>query len=67
MEMWRRYYTSQYQYKLRNIEIVYYIIWLGKSIDVQKSHFQVMKMLKMNIMKQSTKKYRADDSFIFFE
>ena len=32
-------------------------------IDVQKSRFQVTKTQKMNIMKQSTNKYRPDYSF----
>ena len=31
--------------------------------DVQKSRFQVTKMLKINIMKNSTTKNRSDDSF----
>jgi len=47
--------TSQHEYKLPNVEFFYYIISLGKSIDVQKSHFQVTKMLKMNTMKHSKK------------
>jgi len=32
-------------------------------IDVQKSCFQVTKMLKMDIMKNSTNKYRTDVNF----
>jgi len=32
-------------------------------IDFQKSRFQFTKIQKMNIMKQSTNKYRTDDSF----
>jgi len=37
----------------------YLLHCLGKMIVVQKSRFQVTKTLKMNIMKQSTHKYRT--------
>jgi hypothetical protein len=57
-----RFYTLHRDNKLPNIETVYYIIYLGKGIDVEKSRFQLTKTLKMNIMKHSTKKDRTDDS-----
>jgi len=57
-----KFHSSHHDNKLSNTEIEYNIVPLGKMIDVQKSRFQVTKMLKLNIMKQSTKKHRTDNS-----
>ena len=51
-----RYYTSQHEYKLPNIEIVYNIIWVRKMIDVEKTAFSGYQILK-ETMKQ---KHRTD-------
>jgi len=41
-----RYFAPQHEYKLPNIEIVYYVIWLGKRIDIRISNVWVRKLWK---------------------
>jgi hypothetical protein len=48
-------FTSHHHSELPNLKIVYYDFQLRKMFDVEKSRFHVTKMLKMNIMKHSTK------------
>ena len=43
-----RFHILRLDKKLPNTEILYYVVWLGKIIDVQKSRFQVTKVLKIN-------------------
>jgi len=50
------FHTLHHDNKLPNTEIVSYIAWLGKMNHVQKSRFHVTKMLKIKIMKHSTKR-----------
>jgi len=58
-----RLYTLHPDNILPNIENIFYILHIGKLIDVEKSSFQLTKTLKMNIMNHSTKKDRTNDSF----
>jgi len=48
-------------YDIPNADFVYYIVWLGKNIDVRTSRFKVTKTLKINEMVHFTYKYRKDD------
>jgi len=57
------FHTLHHDNKLPNTDFFSYIACLGKMNDVQKLRFQVTKILKMNIMKHSTKKQRLDVSF----
>jgi len=49
-----RFYTLHLDNILPNIENIFYILYICKLIDVDKSSFQLTKTLKMNIMKHST-------------
>ena len=48
------FHTSDHANKLPNKQTVFYIFWLGNMKYMQKSLFQVTKMQKMNIRKDST-------------
>jgi len=50
-----RFYKLHPDNNLPNIENIYYIYYIGKGIDVEKSRFRLTKTLKMNIMKHSKK------------
>ena len=59
----KKFYTLHLDNNFPNIENIYYIHSIGKGIDLEISHFQLTKTLKMNIRKHSTKKDRTNDSF----
>jgi len=56
------FHKSYHANKLPNKETFFYIVWLGKINDVQKSRFQFTKILKINIIKRSILKDRTVDS-----
>jgi hypothetical protein len=50
------YFRSLHETNLQTSEIIYYILPIVVWSDVQKSHFQIARMLKMNISKHTAKK-----------
>jgi len=58
-----KFYTLHLDSNFPNIENIYYIYPIGKGVDLEISHFQLTKTLKMNIWKHSTKKDRTNDYF----
>jgi len=56
------FHTSHHDNKLSNTKTISYIVWIGIMNIIQKSLFQLIKILKMNIIKHSTKKYRTNES-----
>jgi hypothetical protein len=59
------FFKLHYDNELSNTETLSYIACLGKMNGVQNSRFQVTKILKINILKPSTKICNTDDSLKF--